>query len=389
MNDPALLARPIAHGDLVIVDEGDKLVQVYLRAGASLQNRFGTFKHDALVGRPFGHKAHAADKRGGFVHVLAPTPELWSLSLSHRTQILYAADVSLIIARFNLVPGSVVIEAGTGSGSLTTSLVTAVAGAAGGHVYTFEFNEQRAAYAAKEFAANGFGPDVITTAHADVCEPGWSFARAVPVKADAAIFDLPSPWLVVPAALEALRPGGVWCSFSPCIGQIERTAAALAKHRFTSTRTFEVLVRAHDVGAHAARDEAPRGGSRPKARGARTEGAGRKRPREGEPAADAADADADAALADAALAAARAAADAAADAAAADAAEGALRAADERAPRDEGAAVVTMRGGLGSELRGHTGYLLFSTRPLEAQARAPAAAPEAPAAARGDPATTV
>lgn len=93
MNDPALLARSIRDGDLVIIDEGDKLTQLYLKKGASLNNHLGCFRHDDLIGRPFGHRAQPSDKphsRNCYVNVLAPTPELWSLSLSHRTQILCA-----------------------------------------------------------------------------------------------------------------------------------------------------------------------------------------------------------------------------------------------------------------------------------------------------------
>jgi tRNA A58 N-methylase Trm61 len=38
--------------------------------------------------------------------------ELWTLALPHRTQILYMADISLIIFELDIKPGSIVIEAG-------------------------------------------------------------------------------------------------------------------------------------------------------------------------------------------------------------------------------------------------------------------------------------
>lgn len=45
--------------------------------------------------------------------MLRPTPELWTLALPHRTQILYIADISYILAELNVRPGSVVVEAGS------------------------------------------------------------------------------------------------------------------------------------------------------------------------------------------------------------------------------------------------------------------------------------
>lgn len=40
------------------------------------------------IGKPFGSRVTASGKDSGYVYLLAPTPELWTLVLTHRTQIL-------------------------------------------------------------------------------------------------------------------------------------------------------------------------------------------------------------------------------------------------------------------------------------------------------------
>ena len=55
------------------------------------------------IGRPFGSRVTGTG--GGWVLLLAPTPELWSLVLRHRTQILYVADISMIVTFMELRPG--------------------------------------------------------------------------------------------------------------------------------------------------------------------------------------------------------------------------------------------------------------------------------------------
>ena len=128
---------------VIVYERHDIMKAVTVSEGSVLQNRFGVFKHSEWIGKPFGSKV--VSSKGGFVYLLAPTPELWTLVLNHRTQILYIADISFVIMYLEIVPGCVVLESGTGSGSLTTSLARAVAPS--GHVYTFDFHEQRAASA--------------------------------------------------------------------------------------------------------------------------------------------------------------------------------------------------------------------------------------------------
>ena len=118
-SDKPTSQRRIAEGDTVVVYERhDSMRAVTVTAGGVLQNRFGVFRHADWLGRHFGSKVVSSGgvggkcgrkAGGGFVHLLAPTPELWTLVLSPRTQILYIADISLVVAYLELVPGCVVL----------------------------------------------------------------------------------------------------------------------------------------------------------------------------------------------------------------------------------------------------------------------------------------
>lgn len=52
---------------------------------------------------------------------------------------------------------------------------------------------------------------------------------------------------VVKSAEACLRPDGIFCAFSPCIEQVQRTCEALASCSFTAPRTMECLLRSYEV----------------------------------------------------------------------------------------------------------------------------------------------
>ena len=151
--------------------------------------------------------------------------------MPHRTQILYTADISMICFSLDIKPGSVVVEAGTGSGSLTHALARAIK--PNGHVHTFDFHAERAAQAKSEFNSHGLG-DIITSKHRDVVQNGFSDVigekegegegeRELDGKADALFLDLPAPWNCITNVAKTLKAGGRFCSFSPCIEQVQKT----------------------------------------------------------------------------------------------------------------------------------------------------------------------
>lgn len=92
---------------------------------------------------------------------------------------------------------------GTGSGSLSHSLIRTIR--PNGHLYTFDFHEQRVSLANAEFNRHGLY-DYVTVKEKDVCLEG--FGEELKHKADAVFLDLPHPWLAVEHATVALKKTG-------------------------------------------------------------------------------------------------------------------------------------------------------------------------------------
>lgn len=269
-------AAVIAEGDLVIVYETFESVgYTYAKAGDIHNSKFGAFHHKDIIGKSFGSKVYSRCSRG-YVHVLLPTPELWSQVLRHRTQIVQTLDIAMINFHLHLKPGSVVLESGTGSGSLSTSIARTIAPT--GRLHTFEFNQHRADVGTEEFERNRLA-DIITLECRDVCAAG--FPDALDGAADAVFLDLPSPWLAVAHAAKAMKPDARFCSYSPCMEQVQRTCLALEELGFHSIRTVEARLKTYEpkrVQMDVPRFEPKVGVA---ARGLRTRSYGRQAQKEG------------------------------------------------------------------------------------------------------------
>ncbi|KAL8786032.1 MAG: hypothetical protein Q9213_003014 [Squamulea squamosa] len=193
----------------------------------------------------------------GFCHILPPTPEIWTASLPHRTQVVYTPDYSYVLQRLRVTPGVSLIEAGAGSGSFTHAAARAVfngypklgtnakldgllqdhqvAHTSMGKVWSFEFHEQRARRMMSELQEHGL-EDIVTVTNRDVYQDGFSFstpAQNASINASAVFLDLPAPWLALRHltrdASSPLNPSASvhLCTFSPCVEQVQRTVSAL------------------------------------------------------------------------------------------------------------------------------------------------------------------
>ncbi|KAJ6661876.1 hypothetical protein lerEdw1_013047 [Lerista edwardsae] len=102
----------IQEGDTAIVFLGhESMFPVKVQRGGQTQTKYGVIRHSSdLIGKKYGSKVTCS--KGGWVYILHPTPELWTVNLPHRTQILYSTDIALITMMLELKPGSIVCESG-------------------------------------------------------------------------------------------------------------------------------------------------------------------------------------------------------------------------------------------------------------------------------------
>lgn len=297
----------------------DELNEGYSEGKVS-NTRFGSFPHSTLIGVPWGSQVRASavdtGSRGrkgwegkgkkrkrdeenqapndaiavekkqkaeveqkaaveaatGFVHLLPPTPENWTASLPHRTQVVYTPDYSYILHRLRARPGTVLLEAGAGSGSFTHAAARAVFGGfpntktedsslqeplakRPGKVWSFEFHEQRAQKLQEEIKEHGLH-GIVELTYRDVCQDGFTpdNTPVSSIAANAIFLDLPAPWLAL-KHLNRASPSSPLCpttaihlcTFSPCIEQVQRTITMLRTLGWTEIEMVEIAAHRIEV----------------------------------------------------------------------------------------------------------------------------------------------
>ncbi|KAL3230741.1 hypothetical protein RNJ44_01190 [Nakaseomyces bracarensis] len=250
----------IEEGDLALIwISRDNIKPVRINSKETFNTRYGSFPHKSMVGKPYGSQIAIRTKTAkkfAFIHVMQPSPELWTLSLPHRTQIVYTPDSSYIMQRLNCGPSTRVIEAGTGSGSFSHAFARTV-----GRLYTFEFHQVRYEQASAEFKDHGLLDKNTVITHRDVCEDGFTIKKTdetsyefedgeeeVQLNANAIFLDLPAPWDAIPnidSVITSDEKVGL-CCFSPCIEQVDKTLEALEKHGWFDVEMVEIQGRQYE-----------------------------------------------------------------------------------------------------------------------------------------------
>ena len=221
--------------DLVLLMvAGQKRYLITLRKGQHLHTHLGIFAHDEMIGQPWGTMLLSTLEQPALV-LEASLSDLMT-HVKRGTQIIYPKDAAYLVHRLNLRAGSRVVEAGTGSGVLTTALAWAVAPL--GKVYTYEVRPETYQLARRNLERVGLLPYVEMSLGS--IDEGFRQQGV-----DALFLDVRTPWDFMDAARAALKPGGFFASLVPTTNQVIDLLTALDEHGFGDVAVEELLLRAY------------------------------------------------------------------------------------------------------------------------------------------------
>ena len=210
------------------------LIQV--SPGKQVHTHAGYIEVEEVIGKEYGQSVMTNTKQE--IYLLYPRLNDYIFKSKRATQILYPKDMAIIASWTDLSHGKKVIEAGTGSGSLSCFIANLIR--PDGHLYSYDVREESHEIAKKNIEKAGLSEFVtlkIKDAKLGLEEKDM----------DVAILDLGDPWTLIKTMKGCLRPGGILASVSPTINQVEKVVIELQNEGFLEIETLEILMREMEV----------------------------------------------------------------------------------------------------------------------------------------------
>lgn len=219
--------------DLVeLVGLSHKHFIILLKTGGELHTHRGVVHHDDLIGKAWGSQVYSHS--GSPFFMLQPAFNDLLRSVPRRTQIMYPKEIGYILIALGIGPGQIVIEAGTGSGALTTALAYAVGTT--GKVISYEAKPEMQEVAIKNLTRFGLA-DRVDFKIRNI-EDGFDETGV-----DALFLDVANSFDYMHQVRNALKPGGFFGSILPTTNQVSKLLYALRREDFAFTEVLEIMLR--------------------------------------------------------------------------------------------------------------------------------------------------
>lgn len=239
------MAGPLEAGETALfVDRRGRSKLVDLVSDQLHHTHTGTIDLNEVIGHAEGVEVTTAG--GAKYKVVRPTLAEYVLRMKRGAQVIYPKDIGPILMLADIFPGARVLEAGVGSGALTTALVRA-----GADVTGYDMREDFAEIAKRN--VSGFlGEGALERFRVQIRD---IYDGIDETGLDRIVLDLPEPWRVVPHAAKALAPGGILVAYVPSITQVSHLRDAIVASPFGIPRTIEVMERSWHVEGRAVRPD--------------------------------------------------------------------------------------------------------------------------------------
>lgn len=241
---------PFAAGDRVqLTDAKRRHFSITLTPGESFFTHKGEIRHDDIIGADEGTVVESSV--GGeylcFRHLLVDQV----LSMPRGAAVIYPKDAAQILVEGDIFPGATVLEAGAGSGAMSSWLLRAVG--EHGKVISYEVRQDHLDYAVSNVHnIMGGEPKNWDVRLGDVKEA----TRETVGEVDRVLLDMLEPWEVLETVRDVLVPGGVFMTYVATVPQLMKVMEGIRELGcFTEPRAWESLVREWKVEGLATRPE--------------------------------------------------------------------------------------------------------------------------------------
>lgn len=241
------MPKPFEVGEwvLLIPTDPEKPQRWIARVGEKFSTADGVFDLTDLVGKLPGSvvKSHLGHQLLAF----RPTPSDWVLhAVKRQTQVTYPKEMGYILVRAGVMPGSIVVESGSGSGASTLMFAFAVGDT--GHVFSYERRPEFSELARRNIERAGLSHRV-TFKVKDIAE-GFDERDA-----DVVFLDVREPWLYLQQAMGALADGGTLVVLVPTTNQVSETLRAMQNQPLVDIEVCELLLRHYKPNPNRLRPE--------------------------------------------------------------------------------------------------------------------------------------
>jgi tRNA (adenine57-N1/adenine58-N1)-methyltransferase len=206
----------------------------------------GFFHFNDIIGKIYGTTVELTPSHR-LLALLKPLPSDMIMAMKRESQIIYPEDIGLILTFGGVYPGENIIEAGVGSGTVTSIMAMYVR--PNGHIYTHDVRDIAIKQSTQNLSMMGV-LDLCTIQKAD-----FNTDELDAPSADFIMLDMATPWLAIPNVMGKLKSSGRICSFSPTIEQVKKVNRVLQEKGFFSIINLELMKRTLQVKPNATRPD--------------------------------------------------------------------------------------------------------------------------------------